>query len=291
MPYGILIKAFRPVNLVMAAFVMLAVRYGIAGIPFFRFDLSFLFFSLYTASVLCVMAFGYLINDFYDVETDTINKPGKNIFGNARQQNVRQLLIWLPVAGVVIPASINLAGFPAPTTLNALVLLLLLIYAKKGKNSILWGNVLIALLSAMLVYAALLASQNDMPFSSQTYWKTGLYAVFSFLATLVREIVKDAEDREGDQKAGIKTLATEKNINHSKIWGSVFLWITQALILVAAWLLYTDSPLLPIAFGSLAIIGFFILFKIRKSYSKDDFTAISNWLKVYMALGITTMFL
>src|SRR5690606_13430789 len=136
------------------------------------------------------------INDAYDVKTDTINKPGKNIFENTRQDIVLPVIIWLPVAGVVIPAGLHLAGLlPAPTGINALATLLLVVYAKKGKNTVLWGNMLISLLSGLLVYAALLASQNNMPFSSEIYWTTGLYALFSFLGTAVREIVKDAEDQ------------------------------------------------------------------------------------------------
>lgn len=285
------IQALRPINLWMAAVIMFAVRIGLLGITH-TYWTYWLGFSAYVFSVLCIMAFGYLINDYYDVKTDAINKPGKNIFEGKTSRLPQQSLIWLPVIAVVIPVCISLAGLSlAPVGLNSLACILLMVYAQKGKNSIVWGNLMVSFLSALLIYSALLTSSREIKITADTIKIISLYAVFSFMSTWVREIVKDAEDEEGDRLAGIKTLATQKGLNVAIHWASVVLLALELIIIVSIFSLFHANMVMQIAFSVLAVTGFFILFKLRKSRTKGDFKQLSIWLKVFMAMGIITMIL
>lgn len=239
------------------------------------------------------MTFGYLINDYYDIETDIINKPGKNIFAENKSGLAIQILIWLPVIAVTIPVCLFvLRRTPySLACLNAIACLLLYTYAQKAKGTILWGNLLISLLSALLIYSAVEACSTGIYFPKEVIDKVMLYALFSFMTTLIRELVKDAEDVEGDMVASIQTFATKNGIRASaKLASFLYLLLIVGLV-ISIIKQFKQEPASAIAYTLLVITGFFIIFKLMKSQTKNDFRQISTWLKIYMAMGIITMFL
>jgi geranylgeranylglycerol-phosphate geranylgeranyltransferase len=204
----------RPLN---CLFIALAVLTGgllnAAGIE----DCIALLFAVIAA--VLIAAGGYVINDFYDLPTDIINKPHRILpRGLISPDRAYLLSMFLFVLGF------SLSFFTA--NLWAIIIaivnsLLLYFYAKYFKRVILLGNLIVSYSAASaFLFGAVVCENlsNMLPI-----------ILFTFLYTLVREIIKDAEDINGDTRVGIKTLATVFGIKKAVIF-SLF----PAMLLIAA---------------------------------------------------------
>lgn len=289
-----LLLSLRPVNLLLSGLILVSVRIGLFGIAPAENRLDFLYYLAYTVSVLCTMAFGYLINDLYDVETDRINKPGKNIFETGSGPGAATLIAIPATAAVAIPFGLCLVSrLPGLCIwINFAALCILHLYARKGKGTVLWGNFLVAFLSLLLFVAAYIANAGlsaGVPADAlPLFW---VYAFFSFALTAVREIVKDAQDVEGDRQSGIVTLATRYGLSASRRWALGISAPLPVLLAATAFWLYPRNERAGIAFAVLAITGIFTLFKVWQSNRPAQSGLTSLWLKLYMALGIMSMWI
>ena len=144
--------------------------------------------SLVVLSTTMIAPAGYLINDYYDIKIDMVNKPNKVIVGNKLER--RQVLIWhtiFNVSGITLGCLVSIwIG-----VVNLVATFLLWIYSNQLKRFPLLGNITVALLTGMslLVLAIYFRSNNYIIFT---------YAFFAFGITLIREIIKDIEDMKGD---------------------------------------------------------------------------------------------
>lgn len=277
----------------MTVFIMVSMKYGLLRESIDGYD-SDLYFVVYVFSVLCLMAFGYLINDYYDVETDKINKPGKNIFADAPAQRIwvlSSILIFFSLLPWIILITCHV-GDLISAFLNVVALVLLFIYAKAGKATVLWGNLHIAFLGALLLVATFFASGEFYFHNEFNFRLLLMYSTFSFLTTLLREIVKDAEDVEGDTRSGILTLAGKYGTRASRYVGY---FVNIALVLALTYIAHSEYQIQQynraIGFGILAVYGIFTLFILWYSRDKAGFRRTSQALKIYMVLGITSMWL
>ena len=147
---------------------------------------------------MLVGAGGYVINDFFDIRIDSINKPHRILpRGVFKPEFAFLYAIFLFLLGIAI--SIFTINFWA-IFIAILNSLLLYHYAKSFKNTILWGNLIISYISgSALLYGAVITNNilNVLPL-----------IIFTILYTFVREIIKDAEDEEADSIVGVNTFAT-----------------------------------------------------------------------------------
>jgi 4-hydroxybenzoate polyprenyltransferase len=155
----------------------------------------------------CIAAIGNITNDWMDVKQDKENKK-KNIFTRKDQKNKAILLILLLfVCAILTSLFSQLQAIFSMMAFTALSLLLL--YNLVLKKIALIGNLVIAFLTALIFIGIDLITTSRL-----VYYEMGfdnkqieLLALFAFLTTLVREILKDAEDRKGDLFAGFHTIA------------------------------------------------------------------------------------
>lgn len=287
------IRALRPVNLLMTAGILYSVRYGLFRAAEAGSGVSC--YWVYVFSVVCVMAYGYLLNDRYDVHTDAVNKPGKNLFEGAPAGRIFGLAVPLAALSLLPLLYLTASGmreFAVPILLNGAALFLLSVYARYGKGTVLWGNLLVAFLAALLFVSAFFANGPSLSRDAHALRMTGLYALFSFSVTLVREIVKDAEDQTGDARSGIRTLATQYGTGVSKYAaGALSLPLVLLLLSVSVWFYRQGAAAGAAAFFILAVSGIFTLFKLFRSHDKAGFGRTSSALKIYMLLGIISMWI
>jgi len=287
------LHAIRPVNLLMTVFILYSVAYGILS-PEIDIDVATLNFTLYVVSAVSLMAFGYLVNDYYDVETDKINKPGKNIFESENPLRPKTLAILLLSIGILFPIVFFLKNYEQASLLALYLFaaVILYFYARFLKNSVFIGNLSIAILSGLVVSIPYLFFNDEIDVYGHQVLMVSIYAVFAFLVTLVREIVKDAEDVEGDGKSNIKTLASYKGIRISRYFSSVLMALALAVISgTAIYFVRTDEVIKAIAFFLLAVCGFFPFFKIVRATDKKHFSQASSALKIWMLLGVISMWI
>ena len=184
-------------------------------------------FGALVLSALLVAAAGYIINDYYDVKIDAINRPDRLVIGRVVHRR-KAMLAHMLLSGV----GVLLAGWLHPV-LGLVTLgtaLLLWGYSARFKRVALVGNLSIATLTAALVLLPELQLQLARHDSHSVVWP---YALAAFLLTVVREIVKDVEDMRGDAQHGCRTLPLVAGVARTK-WVAGFFLACLALLTLGA---------------------------------------------------------
>ena len=205
-------------NLLMIALMQYLIKYALL-LPFKEShgvltSLSDFNFFLLVLATLLIAAGGYIINDIYDVETDKINKPNKLIINkHITENNATALFMVFNIIGVglgfYLANGIGKAGF---FSIFFIASALLYVYSTSLKQIAVVGNVVVSIVVALSILLVgifeLVPAINANNKAVQMTFINIIrdYAIFAFLINLVREMVKDLEDIEGDKKAGIQTL-------------------------------------------------------------------------------------
>jgi 4-hydroxybenzoate polyprenyltransferase len=266
--------------------------------------MSLLNFSLLVLATLLIASGGYIINDYFDIEIDKINKPEKRIIGKMIPEKRAMNMYWIitilgNVIGFYLAFRINylFLGFIFPLTA-----IMLWYYSSRFQKTVVWGNLMISLLSAMVILIVWLFEFFTLRNTPIIYinvlsqikmigYIVASYAVFAYLVTLIREIVKDIEDREGDQKGNYKTLAIVFGSEKAK-WVAIIIHITAVLFLaVLQYYLYMVGLNLVFWYLLAAVqsLFLFVLYYLLQAKTKEDFHFISNALKIIMVAGILSM--
>lgn len=227
-------------------------------LPYLNSQLEYFFdFFLWGIICTCIAAIGNITNDFLDVKQDRENKKD-NIFKEGKNKKTAWIFIFifLIIASIACIASGFFIEF---LSLSAFALVGLLLYNLALKKAAIIGNCIIALITALIFVGI-----DTICISSVVYSNMGfktihieLLAGFAFITTLVREIIKDAEDRKGDMYAGFNTIAKFMNdkwlsflilILTVVLSGVFFLALrsrhfnyTQAYLIYCIWVLITVS--------------------------------------------------
>lgn len=261
------------------------------------------FFLLLLSSV-AIAAGGYIINDYFDMDIDNVNKPHKLVIGKLISRRWAMLFhMLLSLIGLFLTAVVALhLNNIMLLVFNFVSVVLLLFYSTTFKKRLLVGNVIISLLTAWVVGVLFIAeikfSDADYMFKNlavieRLYKFTLIYASFAFIVSLVREVVKDLEDIIGDKKYGCTTMPIVWGVNASKIYASI--WLVVLIGALGAIFFYTIlntwNRYIPILVIVLLLFLFFILFQIKKASASKDFGKISTQVKLLMLIGILSMLL
>ncbi|RCW28976.1 geranylgeranylglycerol-phosphate geranylgeranyltransferase [Marinilabilia salmonicolor] len=300
------LNLIRYKNLIIIVLLQILLRYGLL-IPILNHfgvspELSHLRFGLLVLATVLLAASGYVINNYFDVSIDRINKPDNVVVGRQVPRRTALLLhVIFTFTGVFI--GLFLAYITRKENYALMFILipgLLWYYSTTLKKQMLVGNLTIALLTALvpfvvvsIEFATLARVHGSIILQSEAcstawFWTTG-FAFFAFISTLMRELIKDMEDVEGDREAGCRTLPVEMGIDYSK----TIVVILSIASVAALWLILIFVPQLR---SSLITIGYFALFltipyvvlalKTLTSKTKKDFAFISGLSKIIMLMGI-----
>lgn len=253
---------------------------------------------LIVASV-CIAAAGYIINDYFDLNIDQINKPGKNVFAGII--NRRWAIIWhfvLSVAGIC--ATVFAVGIHKWYLIvaNTGCVALLWLYSTSFKRQLLVGNVVISLLTSWTVLILFfMITEPHQAFTgnneniSKLFRTSFLYAGFAFISSLIREAVKDMEDMEGDARYGCKTLPIVAGIRATKIYITIWSVVLIAALVILQVYILQFGWWLAIIYSVLFVIIPLVYFlnKLAKAQTSADFAFLSNLSKVIMFTGILSM--
>ncbi|MBN1159575.1 MAG: geranylgeranylglycerol-phosphate geranylgeranyltransferase [Bacteroidales bacterium] len=199
---------------------------------------------LLVLATVCIAAGGYAINDYFDRKIDMINKPEKIIIG--KLIHTRHVMAWhlvFTIAGILLGTWVSLrSGLLFLSLVFIMVSGLLWFYSTAYKKQLLLGTFIVALLTALVPFMVWLF---EMPLLVGEYgsgaavvsrplliWVLG-FSVFAFLLNVAREIVKDAEDFEGDRAFGKQTLPVATGIKCTKVVITGILLLVVSLLLLA----------------------------------------------------------
>ena len=277
-----MIGILRPVNLLLLLAVQFTLWYKLCT-P--NYDISTLLsFFLFSFSVICTAAAGYVINDIIDTKTDLINKNGK-VYIDIKISKKNAILLYYLLNIFALASAIILLDFVI-ISFTVVAIFLLYIYSKSLKSTVLIGNMTIALLSALPVleiYYFFKPLNVDNEFFA--------YALFAFLTTLLREIAKDKEDSNGDLKSGIKTLAN--TISDSKL-KMVLLTVNSALLICLVGFLFFLNDFTMLTFWVymvIMILPALLIFVLIYKLKNHTYSRLSLFIKVYMFLGLIRLWI
>ena len=298
------LKLIRPINLLLLAATMYFIDAFVLQPNFNTYGITFTLtefqFFLLVLSTVMICAAGYIINDYYDVEIDSINKPEKQIIGKyIKPQKAFTAYLILSGTGLAIGAYLSIAiDFWKLTTLFVIAIFLLYFYSASFKRTPLLGNIIVAFLAGLSVLLILFFEPSLYRLARPAdYFIAGIVtkyiigiSVFAFTLTVVREIVKTMEDVDGDKKMGAKTIAVKWGMKTSKVISVIFLLFTiSALLYILLQVLNSDNKVYFYYLNALNLFLLFIAFKIISAKTKVHYSGISTLVKVAMLIGICIM--
>lgn len=273
----------------------------------FEPQLDHLHFFLLVFSSMAITAAGYVINDYFDMKTDLLNRPSTVIVGRLISRRWAMILhIVLNVLGVLAGIYLSWhAGMPGFGIAYVLAAGLLWFYSTTYKRQFLIGNLIVSIFTAIVPFVVVIF---EIPLLNKTYGEVmiargmnlnniiawiGGFSFFAFLSTLIREIIKDVEDFEGDSAYGRNTLPIVLGIPATKIL-LILLILFQVFSLGYVYTKYLvrkpggEVDLLSLGWFVLALILPFIylLFRLVAARDKKDYHFCSNLTKIIMLAGI-----
>ena len=233
---------------------------------------DFNFFLMVSATVMITSA-GYLINDYYDIKIDFVNKPDRVVVGKELR---RRWVIFGHSALNIVAIAI---GFYISIPIGIIMFgaaFMLWLYSNQLKRLAFIGNFVVAILTGTTL---ILVAEY---FHERAYI-IACYAIFAAYITLVREIIKDTEDMKGDARFGCKTIPIVLGVAKTKqiIYGIMIAFEITVIIL-----LWNMSIILP------AILGFTLLllgFGVQRADTVRQFHNLSTYCKIIMLLGVLSM--
>ena len=294
----IFLKLIRWPNLLMIAATQFLVRYCLIMpaftveykvISIFPDHMDKLQFLLLVISTLLISAGGYIINDIQDTSIDQENKPGKNKINNGISETLALKIYYiLTISGVI-------CGFVTALMIGKFSLgfvplfaaVSLYMYSTFYKKRLFSGNILIAILSALSVLIVGLFEPAFYKSFIYLLW----YGVFAFEISLIREIIKDIEDKDGDEKAQCKTIPIRFGTEKTKLVIYGLILFTIASIMHVLYHDFYDNTVISfwILTGIFIIPLFILAYSIYISQEKKDFHFASWIAKVYMIMGIFSL--
>ncbi len=274
-------------------------RYGFLNLQNITLALTDFQFGILVLATVSIAAAGYIINNIYDKETDYINKKNVIIENQISEGTAYNLYIGLNVLGVGSGFYLsNVIEKPGFALLFIIVSGTLYLYASSLKQSLLIGNFVVALLTAISVIIVglfdlypIITPENQIHLG--ILFKILLdYALFAFLINFIREIIKDQQDIKGDYNMGMNTLPIAVGVERTS---KIVLVVTSLISIYLLYYIYTyyftNNLYISTLYSLLTIIAPLILFCIKLSSAKSssDFKSLSLILKLVLFFGIISI--
>jgi len=232
---------------------------------------------LLSVSTMMIAAAGYIINDYYDVKIDLINKPERVVIGKSI---TRRYAIFFHTVLSLSGVAVGLLLSWQIALVNFMSAFLLWLYSNNLKRQPFIGNFAIGLLTAFSILVVNLLYQ---PFNSLIL----IYALFALAMTLVREIIKDMEDWKGDNTFGCKTIPIIWGLRKTKLLLYVLLILFTALVIMVN-TIYVGLPIYYFIAFLFLPLGYLVARLIRADTIRD-FARLSSLCKLILLLGIISM--
>jgi geranylgeranylglycerol-phosphate geranylgeranyltransferase len=269
-----LIKISRPVNVIIS-FITIVVAAELAG------GLSPIKNVILAATSAALIAIGAnVINDFFDIEIDRINKPKRPLAaGKISKKLALYYFVVVYFAAWILAFYIDGWMFLIAFATG----ILLVLYSYRLKRTILWGNLTVSLSTAMaFIYGGLAVGHAD---------KTVFPAAFAFLFHFGREILKDMQDMKGDRKGGAITFPLRYGIKPSlKLISMIFILLVLLTAIPYILGVYGIRYFLIICLGIYPVLAF-VIYKSGKDTRPENLGFLSNLLKIDMIIGLLAIYL
>ena len=257
-------------------------------------------FILLVFASLLIAAAGYIINDYFDINIDEVNKPERMVVDKVI--NRRWAIAWhiiLSITGILL----TMLALPVLDKWylvlgNIFCVIMLWFYSTTFKRKLLIGNIAISILTAwtiLLIFFSKVSVSDAFgaahPGQPKLFRFAFLYAGFAFIISLIREAVKDIEDMPGDVRYGCRTMPIVWGANAAKVYIAVWMIILISMLVIVQVYVLQFQWWWAVVYCILMIIVplLYIFLKLFKASSVQEYHKLSSWTKLVMFTGILSM--
>jgi len=304
------VQLIRIKNISIILLIQLLIKFFLINIFLDEYTLNNYNFILYLFSLLLIVSAGYIINDIYDVTADKINKPKKIIVEEKiKKRTLYNIYISFNIIALIL---ILYVGFTIKKPLFSLIYLYMIIslwrYSKRNKYKFLIGNIQVALLTSLsilnliifdLIPVGIIKDNGSFMISKIIT----IYALFAFITTFIREIIKDIEDIKGDTEMNSNTIPIKLGVKKTKY---IAIFIIFLIISFIGYFQYFQYSILRSVFeyeitiwgvnnyavfyiSLIQLLLIVIGIKIYYANKKSDYYFISMLIKIIMTIGILSI--
>ncbi len=304
-------------NLLMTAVVLYVMEKWVATpilrASYFSEQLPWWLLTLIIIATVLIAAGGYVINDYFDVKIDAINRPDKIIVTRSVSKlQAMRLFQILTATGILCGLA---TSWFVRSWVTAVIFVfvpgLLWFYSASYKRQFLIGNLIIALVSALsplliafsnVAYLRLQYSNvngiNVMDYITlphDIYLWIGGFAAFAFISTLIREIIKDLQDQMGDRELECHSLPVVLGERTTKIIVTVLLMLMVAAIVWVAWWVIPFPHVWSSLHTRYVVLGLLVpiacvLWLLWSARISSDYRTTQGVMKFVMLMGVLYSF-
>ena len=303
----------RPLNLLIILVTMYIFKLGLINLFIQNPALNNLNYFLFVSATILITAAGYIINDIYDVKTDSVNDKKLIIGKNISKKSALNWYYILNLLSIIIIVYVSyFIGKITLALIFILTIIMLWFYSKSLKSTFLLGNLLVSGIIALSItniyFFDILPVYNLNPSSGIILKVIIVFSLFAFITNLKREIIKDVIDINGDRSIDANTLPIKLGVKSTK---KIIIFLNTVLILIISFWQYfqysvnntffdlssfgkdinqiviwgTDSFSIFYVF-SIQILLFIFLFLCLSANIKKDYIKLSQIAKIIMMIGI-----
>ena len=229
-------------------------------------------------SLAFISAGGYVINDYFDLDIDKINRPLRVLpRGELPPRNALIFSVSLFTIGFILslflqPVSVGIVFF---------AIVFLFLYSAKFKREFLIGNVTVSIISGLaFIYGGVFSKNPEISL---------IPAILAFLFHMGRELIKDMEDLKGDQALKSETFPIAYGIKNSQFLASaIFLVLIILTIFPYKFKIFSIYYLILVLMMDFVL--FYIILSLWNNPSRENLGALSRLLKFEMLLGLLAIF-
>ncbi len=305
-------RLIRWKNILVVALTMVAMRQFIICPVFGHYCVDVMFptwgFYMMMMATMLIAAGGNVINDYYDLRIDRINKPDKMIIGvKISRRRAIAMHLWLNIFGLAFGI---LAAVAARIWWYVLIFVaaafFLWIYSLKFKKITFWGNFVIAVLTAivpflvgMTEYFAVEKSLVEWDYAHIQAVKMSMqvivaFSIFAFIYTLLREIIKDCEDIAGDSENNVRSIPVVLGLKKTRYVISIVALVASAMVYLFWHFYLRETSLIGMnIYAAIYLMVFvelpslvLVFLNLFKDGGRKFYSAISKAVKLIMLFGL-----
>jgi 4-hydroxybenzoate polyprenyltransferase len=244
-------------------------------------------------STVLIAAAGYMINDYFDIGIDAINKPERVTIEKIFKR--RTIIVWHIILNVIALLMVTYIALNylqlRYIALQLISIFLLVVYSTTFKRKLIVGNFVISLLTALSLFT-IAAYEPAFPIFNLGSYPVALfwiYVLFAFLITFSREIIKDIEDIKGDDAQHCKTIPLVWGIQVAKNVVYVLIALLLMLLLVVCFFQSRGNMFLIASIITIMLSLLLVVYKIHQATNTIHFHTISTYLKWITLAGILSL--
>lgn len=240
----------------------------------FNLDLYFI-----VLATICVIASGYIINNFYDSKKDFINKPIKSKIDSIVSQRIKlKIYFFLNFIGVIFGFLVSWRA----ALFFAIYIFLIWLYSHKLKKYPLTGLFSASILSILPFFAIFIYYKNfsDIIFT---------HAAFLFFVLMIRELLKDLENIKGDIVQNYQTIPVKYGEHFTKLLITLLILLTMNPIYFL--LDYPEVGMMKYYFYFVGIVFVLFLIFLWKASTRKDYMILHNVIKLIIVIGVLSLML